>query len=63
MTHMQKTNVNMVGVRTISDSELVSVTGGTMMDLVNRSFADYLSNCLFKLTREGTTVAVCPVPK
>jgi hypothetical protein len=32
------------------------------MDLVNKAFADYLKNCLFKLTREGT-VAVCPLPK
>jgi hypothetical protein len=62
MTCEQKTNVDMPGVRTISDDELDTVTGGTMMDLVNRSFADYLKNCLFKLTREGT-VAVCPVPK
>jgi hypothetical protein len=52
----------MPGVRTITDDELAAVGGGSMMDLVNKAFADYLKNCLFKLTREGT-VAVCPLPK
>lgn len=62
MTCERKTSVNMPGVRTISDDELDSIAGGSMMDLVNKAFADYLKNCLFKLTREGT-VAVCPLPK
>ncbi|MFM9848144.1 MAG: hypothetical protein ACKVP3_13405 [Hyphomicrobiaceae bacterium] len=62
MTRERKTSVNVPGVRTISDDELDSIAGGSMMDIVNRAFADYLKNCLFKLTREGT-VAVCPLPK
>lgn len=62
MTYERKISVDMPGVRTISGDELDAVTGGSMMDLVNKAFADYLSNCLFKLTREGT-VAICPLPK
>lgn len=49
-------------MRTLRSDELDVVTGGSMMDLVNKAFADYLKNCLFKLTREGT-VAICPLPK
>jgi hypothetical protein len=49
-------------MRTLRSDELDVVTGGSMMDIVNRAFADYLKNCLFKLTREGT-VAICPLPK
>jgi bacteriocin-like protein len=62
MIHERKTSADMPGVRTLSDNELETVTGGSMMDLVNKAFEDYLKNCLFKLTREGT-VAVCPLPK
>lgn len=62
MTCERKTSVDMPGVRAISDDELDTVTGGSMMDLVNKAFEDYLKNCLFKLTREGT-IAVCPLPK
>jgi hypothetical protein len=62
MTDARKTSADMPGVRTITDDELAAVGGGSMMDLVNKAFADYLKNCLFKLTREGT-VAVCPLPK
>ena len=62
MTDERKASIDMCGVRTISDDELYAVTGGSMMDIVTRAFEDYLKNCLFKLTREGT-VAVCPLPK
>jgi hypothetical protein len=62
MTHECKTSVDMPGIRTISDHELDIVTGGSMMDLVNKAFESYLKNCLFQLTREGT-VAICPLPK
>jgi hypothetical protein len=58
----EQTSVVVSGVRAISDDELDSVAGGSMMSLVQRAFEDYLKNCLFKLTREGT-VAVCPIPK
>jgi hypothetical protein len=62
MTDERKASINMSGVRTMSDDELHAVTGGSMMAIVTRAFEDYLKNCLFKLTREGT-VAVCPLPK
>ncbi|MGD9802394.1 MAG: hypothetical protein AB7E81_07745 [Hyphomicrobiaceae bacterium] len=62
MIDAQKTAADAPGIRGISDDELEAVTGGSMMDLVNKAFADYLKNCLFMLTREGT-VAVCPLPK
>lgn len=62
MTHERKTNVDVPGIRTMTDDELHAVTGGSMMDIVTRAFDAYLKNCLFKLTREGT-VAVCPLPK
>jgi hypothetical protein len=62
MTDERKASVDMCGVRTMSDDELRAVTGGSMMDIVTKAFEDYLKNCLFKLTREGT-VAVCPLPK
>jgi hypothetical protein len=58
-THTTSLKPNM---RTLRSDELDAVTGGSMMDLVNKAFADYLKNCLFQLTREGT-VAICPLPK
>ncbi len=44
------------GIRELSQTELGTIAGGTIMDIVAQAWTNVTKDCLVRLTREGTVI-------